>query len=83
MLNIHYAISAVLLFCTMAVLLFVFGGEWVRVTVIWALWVGGVAQFIAQDDNVEAKMVGLVMSYFSMLLGFAALIVFTVRLAYN
>lgn len=83
MLNIHYAISAVLLFCTMAVLIFVYGGEWVRVTVIWALWVGGIAQFIAQDDTVEAKLVGLVMSYFSMLLGLVALIVFTARLAYS
>lgn len=83
MLNIHYAISAVLLFCTMSVLMFVYGGEWVRVTVIWALWVGGVSQFIAQDDTVEAKLVGLVMSYFSMLLGLVALIVFTAKLAYS
>lgn len=67
----------------MAVLIFVYGGEWVRVTVIWALWVGGIAQFIAQDDTVEAKLVGLVMSYFSMLLGLVALIVFTARLAYS
>lgn len=83
MLNIHYAISAVLLFCTMAVLLFVYGGDWVRVMVIWSLWVGGVSQFIAQDDTVEAKLVGLVMSYFSMLLGLVSLIVFTARLAYS
>lgn len=83
MLNIHYAISAVLLFCTMAVLLFIYGGEWVMMLVIWSLWVGGVSQFIAQGDTVASKLVGLVLSYLSMLLGLVAIIVFTARLAYT
>lgn len=83
MLNIHYAISAVILFCTMAVLLFLSGSEWVRVLVIWALWIGGIAQFVAQDDSVAAKAVGLVLSYVSILFGVTAVIIFTVGLAYN
>lgn len=80
MYNIHFAISAALLFITMAVLMFMTGGEWTRVTIIWALYIGGFAQFIAQDDTVAAKATGLVLSYISILLSFAAIIVYTVGL---
>ena len=76
--NLAFALSAVILFASLAVLMFVHGNEVVKVMVLWSLLVGAISQFVAQDEAVAAQAVALYLSWLAILLTMATVVVATI-----
>lgn len=73
--DLMFALTGAVLFVTLAVLLFVFGGHATRSVVSISLLCGAVSQFIAQDPDPRAQQVALILSYVG--IGLAALSILT------
>lgn len=75
--NRTYAICGTLLWIALAAVLCLYGDNFVRTSVAWALFFGAVSQFIAQDGNPVISRVALTMAYIAMGLTAAAMFVHT------
>lgn len=71
--DLKYAIPAAMLFCTLAVLLYLEGNSYARFFVMFALFAGALGQFAAQDP--AAWRYGQALTYIAIACTFAAMVI--------
>lgn len=77
--DLKFAIPASMMLTTLAVLLFVFGGELTRIPVAAALLLGGLGQWLAQEEASFAfQVAGVIMNWLAVLSLTAAVFTFAV-----
>jgi hypothetical protein len=71
--DIKYAIPAAMLFCTLAVLLYLEGNSYARFFVLLGLFAGALGQYAAQDPT--AMKAALLLTYLAIACTFAAMVI--------
>jgi hypothetical protein len=74
--NIPFALCGCVFFSIYAILMTVYGDHTVRIFALLALFLGGLSQFLAQDERVPVAQVALYTSHIGMIIGFFTLIRF-------